>query len=636
MVFDSVSPSSPVTNGEKTSPQVTPDPSSKHADYLNEGVKDPRPNDVLCGRGGSINSHPGNERFRQLVDKRKRVYLTARFKREKRLIASSIVSEIRALDPPGRFLQQDKASGLWKDIGDEKARDKTSQALRENAPKIRADIETEINEQRAEMQKEENERNKTVPGRPQTQQPSPSAPPPHPGYYPPPPTGWGAYPPPPPYYHGYGHPPHPPPGAHPSYYPPPPHPHEGHWSYYPPPAPHSHHQAPPPPPPPPPPQTPKSSFQQAAEYITSGAESVSESFKKLAGSSISLSGQERSSSGDPNSDHYSVGSKPLSYVHEDASKKRRMVKFSSDTKRNNKRSYSRRNSANSMTNSILSGSSLDPVDLEPHAMDEDVENRSLVASVTQHIFGGMGSWDATSILCGVDNTSTDPDTQPMQFPSSRSGVTTTADEGDYMEEDDMNIIWEGQEVQLMEEKNDHDSVASEDRMPPPPRQVHHHENHSLAFSSLGSCHSFMPEQFNDAASYFGSILSGPQGGAQHSNQDVQLEQQMDYSIQTENFSAGGSLGGNSLTRVFEHDVMQDGAGMASPNMNQRGLNQVPSWERSFRSRSPLSVGSDDGDDISLISKESSKMSGANSRDGGISVSPVNTPQQTGSMWGSKE
>ena len=59
-------------------------------------VQEPHDNDVLCGRGGSINSHPGNERFRQLVEKRKRVYLTARFKREKRLIANSILSEIRS------------------------------------------------------------------------------------------------------------------------------------------------------------------------------------------------------------------------------------------------------------------------------------------------------------------------------------------------------------------------------------------------------------------------------------------------------------------------------------------------------------------------------------------------------------
>lgn len=647
MAFDSMSPSSPMSNGDKNSPQVTPDPSSKQDDYINEAVKDPRPNDVLCGRGGSINSHPGNERFRQLVEKRKRVYLTARFKREKRLIASSIVSEIRGLDPPGRFLQMDKASGLWKDIGEEKARDKTSQALRENAPKIRADIEEETLEKRAEMQKEEvaAQRQHAAVAQQHHQHASPSAPqPPMSGYYPPPPhPGWGPYPPPPPYY-GYGHPPHgappPPPPPHPSYYPPPPQhhapphhpppPHQGNgqWSFYPPPPTHSHQ----PPPQHAPPQTPMSSIQQTAEYISSGAESVSESFKKFAESSFSFAGGERTSS-DPHGDNHSLNSKPLPYVHQD-SKKRRMVKFSSDTKRNNKRSYSRRGSASSMTNSIISGSSQD-VDLEPHGMDEDIENRSLMSSVADRILGSIGSWDTTSILCGVDNT--DRDSAP--FPGGRHETANHhhyIQNGDMMEEDEMNVDWEGQEVQLME-KNDHDSVASEDRMPPPQRQVQHHDNHSTAFSSLGSCHSWMPEQFNDvASSFFGSIRSATEG--QHSQgHDAHMEQQMDYSVHTENYSIGGSIGGNSLTRVFEHDPMPDSTGSAggTPNMNHRTLNQVPSWERSFRSRSPLSVGSDDVDDGSLISKESSKMS-RESREGGISVSPVNTPRDMGAVWGTKE
>jgi len=155
-------------------------------------VDTPNPNDVLCGRGGNINSHRGNEQFRSFVEKRKRVYLTARFKREKRLIASSIVNEIRAMDPPGRFLARKGSmkdnSGYWYDIGDEKARDKTSQALRENAPSIRAEIETEINQQRAEMRRQDT-----------TVEPSPSAPssskessyPP-----PPPPPPLGCHPPP--------------------------------------------------------------------------------------------------------------------------------------------------------------------------------------------------------------------------------------------------------------------------------------------------------------------------------------------------------------------------------------------------------------------------------------------------------
>ncbi|CAJ1970198.1 unnamed protein product [Cylindrotheca closterium] len=220
-------------------------------------VDNPNINDVLCGRGGSINSHAGNEHFRQLVEKRKRVYLTARFKREKRLIASSIVSEIRALDPQGRFLARKggKDNGFWYDIGDEKARDKTSQALRENAPSIRAEIETEINEQRREMkekdEKEQKEKGVKAPPQPPAQpQPAPSAyhhpPPPAPhGYYDPR-AYWDYYY---YYYHGYA-----PPSAHgrpPSAVPPYPHPTPQHPGHPPPGA-----LAGLPPPPPPPPGTP--------------------------------------------------------------------------------------------------------------------------------------------------------------------------------------------------------------------------------------------------------------------------------------------------------------------------------------------------------------------------------------------
>ena len=39
----------------------------------------PHENDVLCGRGGTINAHPGNEQYRHFVDRKKRVYLTVRF-----------------------------------------------------------------------------------------------------------------------------------------------------------------------------------------------------------------------------------------------------------------------------------------------------------------------------------------------------------------------------------------------------------------------------------------------------------------------------------------------------------------------------------------------------------------------------
>lgn len=117
-------------------------------------------NDVLCGRGGSINNHPGNEKYRHFVNRKKRIYLTARFKREKRLIAASIVQEIRNQEPPGRFLAKDGRSGEWYDIGDLKARDKTSQALREGAPEIRKEMENDRQKELIELQKQHQEQEK--------------------------------------------------------------------------------------------------------------------------------------------------------------------------------------------------------------------------------------------------------------------------------------------------------------------------------------------------------------------------------------------------------------------------------------------------------------------------------------------
>mmetsp|Transcript_7061 Transcript_7061/g.16143 ORF Transcript_7061/g.16143 Transcript_7061/m.16143 type:complete len:569 (-) Transcript_7061:2029-3735(-) len=99
------------------------------------------PNDVLCGRGGGTNNHAGNEKFRELVNQKKVAYLHSS-KRDKPFVSKGIVRAVRNQNPPGRFLQKDEKSGLWYDIGDQKAREKTSQALREGAPEIRREITT--------------------------------------------------------------------------------------------------------------------------------------------------------------------------------------------------------------------------------------------------------------------------------------------------------------------------------------------------------------------------------------------------------------------------------------------------------------------------------------------------------------
>jgi len=58
--------SSPISStSDKQGVIVTPGSSKKSPQNLSQLVREPHDNDVLCGRGGSINSHLGNERFRQ-------------------------------------------------------------------------------------------------------------------------------------------------------------------------------------------------------------------------------------------------------------------------------------------------------------------------------------------------------------------------------------------------------------------------------------------------------------------------------------------------------------------------------------------------------------------------------------------
>ena len=84
--------------------------------------------DVLCGRGGGTNTQIGNRRFRALVQEFQPTYLLCR-RKEKPLIARTIVLIIR--NRGGRFLKKDESTGMYFEVGDEKAEAKTSQALRE-------------------------------------------------------------------------------------------------------------------------------------------------------------------------------------------------------------------------------------------------------------------------------------------------------------------------------------------------------------------------------------------------------------------------------------------------------------------------------------------------------------------------
>ena len=113
--------------------------------YVEYPLKDiycPHPHDVLCGRGGGTNNHLGNSHWRTLVAANKELYVTLP-KRQKILLSRSIVHAVRSQNPPGRFLQRDSDTDLWYDVGDQRAQEKTSQALREGAPDIRSKIKPE-------------------------------------------------------------------------------------------------------------------------------------------------------------------------------------------------------------------------------------------------------------------------------------------------------------------------------------------------------------------------------------------------------------------------------------------------------------------------------------------------------------
>lgn len=105
-------------------------------DVAERGIIEPRDSDVICGRGGSSLRHPGNQTYRRLVNLNKGLYITC-LKTEKLKISRSIVAAIR--EQKGRFIEKDK-DGTYYDIGDKKAVEKTSQALREGQPKLRQKI----------------------------------------------------------------------------------------------------------------------------------------------------------------------------------------------------------------------------------------------------------------------------------------------------------------------------------------------------------------------------------------------------------------------------------------------------------------------------------------------------------------
>ncbi|KAL3785708.1 hypothetical protein HJC23_008741 [Cyclotella cryptica] len=90
---------------------------------------EPAPEDVICGRGGKANSHPGNVTFRAEALKLRSWYESSS-KSEKFTISNLLVDFVK--ERGGRFLKRDGENpGRWLECDGNDVRKKASQALRE-------------------------------------------------------------------------------------------------------------------------------------------------------------------------------------------------------------------------------------------------------------------------------------------------------------------------------------------------------------------------------------------------------------------------------------------------------------------------------------------------------------------------
>jgi hypothetical protein len=95
--------------------------------------------DILFGRGRPIRENPGNLGLLFLVEQKRSVY-EATDKQEKTRIALEIVRMLKA--KPSRFLKKN-ASGIWKEVDEDMAREKVSHAFRTmRAPKQKVESTT--------------------------------------------------------------------------------------------------------------------------------------------------------------------------------------------------------------------------------------------------------------------------------------------------------------------------------------------------------------------------------------------------------------------------------------------------------------------------------------------------------------
>jgi hypothetical protein len=103
-------------------------PSSKPANAKSTNV-DPKPSDILAGRGKATYTHPGNKRYLQLINESIDQYIHESTKVGKTAIVRAIVQKLQK--EQRRFLQRDPKTDTWYELSRRGVLDKVGHSLRD-------------------------------------------------------------------------------------------------------------------------------------------------------------------------------------------------------------------------------------------------------------------------------------------------------------------------------------------------------------------------------------------------------------------------------------------------------------------------------------------------------------------------
>jgi hypothetical protein len=147
----------PLRNKKKTSKHTTDTSSTKSAKNHGERKKSreprilpkgytPRAFDVICAKGAFAFKHAGNVRFRHRVLERTKAYENAKSKDIKTKIICALVDQVRNEahehhgGDVGGFVRFDYDSQCWVELGDEAAKEKAGQTMREHIIRENPDL----------------------------------------------------------------------------------------------------------------------------------------------------------------------------------------------------------------------------------------------------------------------------------------------------------------------------------------------------------------------------------------------------------------------------------------------------------------------------------------------------------------